>query len=148
MNQIKDILVINPGSTSTKIAVFAGDGEFRRFETNIVHDEAVILKFPDVASQQEYRKEMILSYLDEEGYELHNLAAVVGRGGMVYGLSGGGYVVTETLCSRMASSDIPQQMCIRDRSWVLKCRNMLVKSLLIERSSYETFIFNSCDCRI
>ncbi len=108
MNQIKDILVINPGSTSTKIAVFAGDGEFRRFETNIVHDEAVILKFPDVASQQEYRKEMILSYLDEEGYELHNLAAVVGRGGMVYGLSGGGYVVTETLCSRMASSDIPQ----------------------------------------
>ncbi len=105
---IKDILVVNPGSTSTKIAVFAGDGKTLRFETNIVHDEAKILEFPNVASQKHYRKDMILSYLKEKEYDLTGLAAVVGRGGMVYGLSGGGYQVNEKLCNRMASPEIPQ----------------------------------------
>lgn len=105
---VKDILVVNPGSTSTKIAVFAGDGKTLQFETNIVHDEAKILEFPNVASQRNYRKEMILDYLAGEGYDLFNLSAVVGRGGMVYELSGGGYRVSDKLCTRMASPEIPQ----------------------------------------
>lgn len=106
--EIKDILVVNPGSTSTKIAVFAGDGETLRFETNIVHDEGKILEFPNVASQRNYRKEMILAYLFGQNYDLSGLSAVVGRGGMVYELSGGGYQVNEKLCARMASPEIPQ----------------------------------------
>lgn len=105
---IEDILVVNPGSTSTKIAVFGGEGETLRFETNIVHDEAKILEFPNVASQRYYRKEMILDYLEEQSYDLSKLSAVVGRGGMVYELSGGGYQVSEKLCARMASPEIPQ----------------------------------------
>lgn len=105
--EVKDILVINPGSTSTKIAVFAGGKEVR-FETNIVHDEEKINEFPNVASQRNYRKEMILDYLGQNSYDLSELSAVVGRGGMVYELSGGGYRVNEKLCTRMASPEIPQ----------------------------------------
>ncbi len=106
--EIQDILVINPGSTSTKIAVYRGKEQHRLMENNIVHDDEAINAFPNVAAQKDYRKEMILDFLQEEGYDLKNLSAVVGRGGMVYELSGGGYQVNEKLCERMASSDIPQ----------------------------------------
>ena len=52
---VKDVLVINPGSTSTKIAVYTDEGREVAFETNIVHDEAKINDFPNVASQRIYR---------------------------------------------------------------------------------------------
>lgn len=105
---LKDILVINPGSTSTKIAVFTNQNQNVLFEENIVHDEEIILSFPNVASQREYRKEMIMSMLETEGYDLANLFAVVGRGGMVYELAGGGYRINEKLCDKLASPQIPQ----------------------------------------
>lgn len=106
--EIKDILVINPGSTSTKIAVYTQENKKILFEENVVHDEEKILSFPNVASQRNYRKEMVLSMLKEDGYDLANLSAVVGRGGMVYELEGGGYSVNQKLCNRMASPEIPQ----------------------------------------
>ena len=46
--KIKDVLVINPGSTSTKIAVYADEAREVVFETNIVHDEAEINSFSDI----------------------------------------------------------------------------------------------------
>ncbi len=106
--EVKDILVINPGSTSTKIAVYRGEEQQRLLEKNIVHDDEAINAFSCVAAQKDYRKDMILEFLQGEGYDLKNLSAVVGRGGMVYELSGGGYQVNEKLCARMASADIPQ----------------------------------------
>lgn len=106
--EINDILVINPGSTSTKIAVYTDQNRKVLFEQNVVHDEEKILSFPNVASQRNYRKEMILNMLKEDGYDLTNLSAVVGRGGMVYELEGGGYRVNKKLCTRLASPDIPQ----------------------------------------
>ncbi|MCI5687668.1 MAG: butyrate kinase [Emergencia sp.] len=106
--EAKDILVINPGSTSTKIAVYRGEPQQRLLEKNIVHSDEVINAFSCIAAQKNFRKDVILEFLQEEGYDLENLSAVVGRGGMVYELSGGGYRVNEKLCARMASADIPQ----------------------------------------
>ena len=106
--EAKDILVINPGSTSTKIAIFRNNNSEVIFEENVVHDEQQILDFPNVASQKNYRKDMILELLRKNLYDLNNLSAVVGRGGMVYELEGGGYKVNQKLCNRMASPDIPQ----------------------------------------
>ena len=106
--EVKDILVINPGSTSTKIAIFSNNNTEVIFEENIVHDEEKILEFPNIASQKNYRKDMILELLRKNLYDLENLSAVVGRGGMVYELEGGGYKVNQKLCNRMASPDIPQ----------------------------------------
>ena len=106
--EVNDILVINPGSTTTKIAVYTNQNKDVLFEETIVHDENKILSFPNVASQREYRRDMILQMLQEDGYDLSNLSAVVGRGGMVYDLAGGGYKVNKKLCDKLASSTIPQ----------------------------------------
>lgn len=105
---VKDILVINPGSTSTKIAIFSEDNKEIIFEENIVHDDTKINEFPNIASQRTYRKETVLGVLRKNLYDLNNLSAVVARGGMVYELEGGGYKVNQKLCNRMTSPDIPQ----------------------------------------
>ena len=106
--EIKDVLVINPGSTSTKIAIFTEGGSKLLFETNIVHDEGKVLSFPDVASQKDYRKETVLEYLRKQDYDLSRLSAVVGRGGMIIGLKSGGYAINERLYEKMASPELPQ----------------------------------------
>lgn len=105
--EVKDILVINPGSTTTKIAVFTENNTKKLFETTIVHDEEKILSFPTIASQEDYRREMLEDYLKEHGYDKSRLSAVVGRGGMAFELSSGGYLVNKTLCERMASPELP-----------------------------------------
>ena len=105
---IRDILVINPGSTSTKIAVFRDRNRTVLFEKNIEHDEEEILAFPHIAAQRSYRQEIILQELKALGYDMQNLSAVVGRGGMLYRLKSGGYLVNHRLCMEMASLDLPQ----------------------------------------
>lgn len=105
---IKDILVVNPGSTSTKITIFTNDNKDIAYEENVIHDEQKILEFPTVASQKNYRKEMILDLLDKAGYDLKNITAVVGRGGMLFGLEGGGYQINEKMYNKMASPELPQ----------------------------------------
>ena len=84
-SEVKDILVINPGSTSTKITIYTKQNTEILYENNIVHDEQKILEFPTVASQKNYRKGIILDELNDKGYDLKNLTAVVGRGGMLFG---------------------------------------------------------------
>lgn len=136
---LKDILVINPGSTSTKIAVFTNQNQNVLFEENIVHDEEIILSFPNVASQREYRKEMIMSMLETEGYDLANLSAVVGRGGMVYELAGGGYRINEKLCDKLASPQIPQHAS----SLGGLLANMIAKPLSLPAYIYDSTM--GCD---
>ena len=106
--EIKDILVINPGSTSTKITIFTKNNTEVLFKKNIVHDEQRIMEFPNVASQKNYRKVIILDELNAIGYDLENLSAVVGRGGMLFGLKGGGYRINEKMYNKMASPELPQ----------------------------------------
>ena len=108
VNNQKDILVVNPGSTSTKIALFAFDNLELKYERNIVHNDDVINSFPTIASQEEYRRNVISKLLTREEYDLKNLAAVVGRGGMLFGLKGGGYRIDEVMYKKMASPELPQ----------------------------------------
>ena len=105
---IKDILVINPGSTTTKIRIYTDLNKEIVFDRNIVHNEAEVLAFPNIASQKDYRMEIVLGELAAAGYALSRLSAVVGRGGMLFGLKGGGYLVNEKMCEEMASPDLPQ----------------------------------------
>ncbi|MFH1224155.1 MAG: butyrate kinase [Pseudomonadota bacterium] len=90
------ILVINPGSTSTKIAVYDGEKEIVRM--NIKHSEAEIAQFPTVASQCEYRERFVLKFLDENNIPISSLNAVVGRGGFLDPLSGGTYRINNEMC--------------------------------------------------
>jgi len=85
------VLAINPGSTSTKIGLFRDDEVV--FMHNIEHDPAEIAKFPDTPSQREFRMGFVIKALEEHGISPKDLAAVVGRGGLMPTLETGGYNV-------------------------------------------------------
>jgi butyrate kinase len=85
------ILAVNPGSTSTKIAVFEGDNEV--FKKNVVHEAADLAKYATVADQLDYRVETILAACKENGVDLATCDAFVGRGGGLDSCPGGTYAV-------------------------------------------------------
>lgn len=89
------MLVINPGSTSTKIGVF--DNEISILEKTIRHDSEKINSFANIIDQYEFRKNTILDTLDNEGMNISKLSAVCGRGGLLRPIEGGTYAVNETM---------------------------------------------------
>ncbi len=93
------ILAINPGSTSTKIALYEDEKEI--FCKTLDHPVEEIEKYENVADQFDMRKEVVLSFLKENGYEVKELAAVVGRGGMLPKVKSGAYKVNETMVDRL-----------------------------------------------
>ena len=101
-----DILVINPGSTTTKLGVFRGLEPL--FEETVTHDPDKLLAYGTIGAQLPYRARLIKELLAEKNYDMGCLKAVVGRGGMVIGLKGGGYRVNPALCEAMKSPDNPQ----------------------------------------
>lgn len=84
-------LVINPGSTSTKIGVFDDDHCF--FEKTIHHQPAELKQHNRINEQYEFRKRVILDQLDYEGINISKLSAVCGRGGLLKPITGGTYLV-------------------------------------------------------
>ena len=101
-----DVLVINPGSTTTKIGVFRNLELL--FEETITHDPDKLLAYGSIGAQLPYRAQLLREFLEARNYDLGLLKAVVGRGGMVIGLKGGGYKVNSALCEAMKSPDNPQ----------------------------------------
>ncbi|WP_373270849.1 butyrate kinase [Bacillus canaveralius] len=91
------ILVINPGSTSTKIGVF--DNEISVFEKTIRHEADVINLYDSTIDQYQFRKNTILETLDIEGINISKLTAVCGRGGLLRPIEGGTYAVNEQMLS-------------------------------------------------
>lgn len=89
------LLIINPGSTSTKIAVFHDKEQV--FKKNIKHSTEEVSKFEKIADQFEFRKDVIMSELRAEGIDLTGLTAVVGRGGLLHPLTSGVYEVNEKM---------------------------------------------------
>ena len=85
------ILVINPGSTSTKLALFRGARCLD--ETTLEHAALDLRKFRSVAAQEEWRAGLVRDYLAAAGLEALELSAAVGRGGLLAPLSGGTYRV-------------------------------------------------------
>ena len=81
------ILVINPGSTSTKVSLF--EDEKSVFEKNLFHDSSVLLKFAHVNDQMPFRRDVILAMLKEEGISPESIDAFVGRGGSACTQPGG-----------------------------------------------------------
>lgn len=89
------ILTINPGSTSTKIAVFEDDKEV--FSKTLRHSAEELSPFTTVASQFQFRKDIILSELKQAGFDIHRFDAIVGRGGLVKPIESGIYEVNDAL---------------------------------------------------
>jgi butyrate kinase len=95
MSKTYRILTINPGSTSTKIAVFDNDKEV--FEKTLRHSSDEIGKYAKIADQFEFRKQVIVESLKEGNIELESIDCVVGRGGLLQPIEGGTYSVNEKM---------------------------------------------------
>ncbi|MGX4669536.1 butyrate kinase [Cerasibacillus sp. JNUCC 74] len=88
-------LIINPGSTSTKIGVF--DNEICIFEKIIRHKAEELKQFSTVNDQKAFRKQVILDQLHHEGINISKLDAVCARGGLIRPIQGGTYEVNERM---------------------------------------------------
>jgi len=97
-------LIINPGSTSTKIAVF--EDESPVFETTLRHSNEELAKFSRVAEQFEFRKELIIQALKENNIALKSLDSAGGRGGLLKPIEGGTYAVNDTLVEDLKTNTI------------------------------------------
>jgi len=94
-NGAEKILIINPGSTSTKIGWFS-DGEMK-FVENISHSSEEIQGFNRIVDQKDFRKEVILNTINDKGFDINQLSGVVGRGGLLRSIPSGTYLVNETM---------------------------------------------------
>jgi len=91
----KFVLAINPGSTSTKIAIFNGDEKI--LGQNISHEADELAPFPRIIDQHHFRHKVILRFLQEHAFDVRQLAAVVGRGGLLGPMASGTYRVSEEM---------------------------------------------------
>lgn len=89
------VFAVNPGSTSTKIALF--EDEKCLFSKNVAHDAAELAKYSDMPAQLPYRRDMILRLLEENGVTLEGVDVFVGRGGGLVNIEGGVYDINETV---------------------------------------------------
>jgi butyrate kinase len=98
------VLSINPGSTSTKIAVY--ENENRLFSENVEHSTADLEQFESLLDQAGYRADAIRVVLAKHDVDLSTLSAVAGRGGLLPGIVGGGYLVNEKMVKMLSSDEI------------------------------------------
>lgn len=89
------ILIINPGSTSTKIGVY--EDETQIMEETLRHSTEEIAQYPTIYDQKDFRKNVIVSVLTEKGIDLNDIDVVVGRGGMLKPMPSGTYETTPEL---------------------------------------------------
>ena len=88
-------LIINPGSTSTKIGVF--EDETLLFEETLRHSTEEISQYASIVDQKDFRKQIIVDLLAEKDFDIKSLNVIVGRGGMLKPIPGGTYAVTDDL---------------------------------------------------
>jgi butyrate kinase len=89
------VFAINPGSTSTKIALFENDRLL--YSANVSHEAEKLKEFQEISDQFDYRKETILNLLNENNVSLQDISAFVGRGGGQAPLAGGVYLINDLL---------------------------------------------------
>lgn len=98
------VFTINPGSTSTKIALF--HGKEKVFSKNVSHGAEELAQFPDLSAQLSYRMNTIMKILVEEKISLQGIDAFVGRGGGLYSMEGGVYEIDERMVRHAENSPV------------------------------------------
>lgn len=88
-------LIINPGSTSTKIGVF--EDETLLFEETLRHSTEEIAQYASIVDQKDFRKNIIVNLLKEKNFDINSLNVIVGRGGMLKPIVSGTYAVSDDL---------------------------------------------------
>lgn len=96
-------LIINPGSTSTKLAVY--EDENKLFQETISHSTEELAKFETLPDQVPFRMEMVKEFLAKHDVQLSDLDAIMGRGGLVWGIEAGGYRMNDDLFKALSDDD-------------------------------------------
>ena len=92
---MKKVLAINPGSTSTKIAVFEDRNEI--FTTTLTHSNDELKKYQKITDQFEFRKDLIINVLASNNIDIKSLDAIVGRGGLLKPIKSGTYHICQAM---------------------------------------------------
>ena len=100
-------LIINPGSTSTKLALY--DGDRKLLQSSIEHKPEQLLQYEKIEDQVPFRLSLIRDFMAQNNIRGEELAAVIGRGGLVFGLKTGGYVVNDELCTALVDRAYSQR---------------------------------------
>lgn len=104
MTDLFKILSINPGGTSTKVALYLGENPLK--EETIRHSPEELSSFNSTLDQLEYRKELIIKFLKVNQVQVKELSAVVGRGGTFKALESGTYEVSEKMISDIRAGNV------------------------------------------
>ena len=117
------LLVINPGSTSTKISLY--ENETSVLEESIFHDAPLLLKFPHVNDQVPFRYKVILDVLRKHNYDVRQIDVFVGRGGSAYTQPGGVTRIDQRLyddtVAAVGGSEHPAKLGVM-LAWEFACR--------------------------
>ena len=95
MTEAFKILAINPGSTSTKIAVYENEREL--LKKNIIHPAEELNKYTETTDQFDFRRQTIIQAFNEIGFDVRELNAIVARGGALPPLKAGAYSINQTM---------------------------------------------------
>ena len=98
------ILAINPGSTSTKVALYENENEI--FTNTIDHPVELINQFEEIEDQLNMRRDLVLSLLKDKGFDVNQLSAVVARGGMLPPVKSGAYVINDLMIDRVENRPV------------------------------------------
>lgn len=95
------ILVMNLGSTSTKLAIY--EDETLKVEKTLRHTAQELAPYPDILAQEGFRREKILTFLRDQGEALDQMDVIAARGGLIRPVSGGVFWVDETVAEDVQS---------------------------------------------
>ncbi len=100
----KYILAINPGSTSTKVALFRDEEMIE--SKSLDHDSELLAHYPSISSQYEFRYQEVMQFLSDVSFKPTLLSAVVGRGGLLPPVKSGAYRVNEEMVDRLLNRPV------------------------------------------
>ena len=103
------VLAMNFGSTSTKVAIYEGDREV--MIQTFRHTNEEMANIHNMEENAAFRKGVILAYLQEQGVNLNELDAIVGRGGLMRPIQGGTYIVGENMLKDLHSCEYGYHVC-------------------------------------
>ncbi len=97
------LLIINPGSTSTKIAIYENKNQV--LVKILKHNYENLLNYKKVINQKQFRKNIILETLIENQIDIKKIDAIVARGGLLHSLSGGTYLINQLMIDDLLNAE-------------------------------------------
>ncbi|MEN6452577.1 MAG: butyrate kinase [Thermoguttaceae bacterium] len=105
----EQVIVVNPGGITTKLAVFCGEKCFSQATIN--HPKSELTQFARILDQYEYRLDMVLKFLADHSIDYDRCMAVVGRGGLMKPLIGGVYLINKRMLRDLESTRYGEHAC-------------------------------------